>query len=571
MAKISLKLVTWNVGCTSREKVYEAIHDHRDEHQIGFLQEIHVQEKTAKKKCEFPQDGKYYYSQCSTHPYHAAIYARKEIDGKSVAAPGVPPLTPKSIEEKCVPKATKEDSDALKLADRETGFDESLVVEDMASRRLMKSDILERFHAVRLTIEGMGNLIAVSFHNFYKTTAGERQSCIKLFFNLMCRLAQIEKCLVIIGGDFNLEIRKWKKNIEQAFFGKVYVANMYQPTPDRENAIDTFAVVYPGSIAVAPVICELTKPIPDTTKKGFDHGLVTVRCTLKPGFCRLASELQLSASEIKVIYVDMKNLHELFKRCQNSDTITKLWHNAHQAIKLTNKMSEFLDIMKTTRRECDKIIDSLHSILQCMHHLFEEQMRVTEHKCIDALSESEETEEVRSDMTFAHKIYMCCQRPQYKQCTSCASDHIKRLCCRLQRMKNHRLNEYYMEKIHRQLRKYVRDHKRHLMRRKKEIQEHIHKTDRLLHKCPKDYRERVHLLKNKYRDDIDLFLCKLAADQREHLRRRKKHYIKKLHRLRKCARDHEKYQRCLKRMKKERQEHVNATDDLLTILSYMKL
>ena len=63
----------------------------------------------------------------------------------------------------------------------------------------------------------------------------------------MCRLAQVHECLVLVGGDFNLNMGDWKRDIERVFEDRVYVAETYQLTPHRrgKDLIDTFAVVYP--------------------------------------------------------------------------------------------------------------------------------------------------------------------------------------------------------------------------------------------------------------------------------------------------------------------------------------
>ena len=418
MAQIHLQLVTWNIGSKSRKQRYPVIREFnaKCEHDIGFLQEIGLIEENAEKKCEFSQGKEYHYSQCSTSVYHAAIHVRKEIDGKSVTPE--PPLTSESIASKCVPKRAP---NTPQLAVRRAGFDESLDV-DMIERRLMRSGITSRLHAVRLTIEDMASVIVVSFHSIRnrdgrgRADDQELQTYINLFFNLMCRLAQIENCSVIIGGDFNLEIQKWKEDVEQAFLGKVYVANVYQPAKDRDSIIDTFAVVYPKSKAAASVICELSLPTPDEKKEGFDHGLVTVSCTLIPGLHPLADKLQLPTLNKKRIHSNIDYLNAMYYQTSDTETELQAWQRADIAIKLIN----WLYIHLSGRKH-----DQINSILQHMYWSCEEHMRVIEGKLIDELSESKE---VRSDMDFAHTMHMRCQKPLYKECAKCGSDHIVRLC-----------------------------------------------------------------------------------------------------------------------------------------------
>ena len=259
----------------------------------------------------------------------------------------------------------------------------------------------------------------MSFHSINNTETGgvgvarkaEKQRYIKNFFNLMCRLAQIEECPVIIGGDFNLEIQKWKKDIERTFFGKVHVADVYQPAWDRDKIIDTFAVVYPGSIAATDRICELSTPIRYPKMKPFDHGPVIVSCTLKPGLHPLANELQLSLPNSKEVHSGIESIHEGFKHCQND---TELWLQANEAIKCVNRLPQYLDSKQQEH------VQTINRLLQRIYRLFEERMRVIEHKFIDELSESEE---VRSDMDFAHMMHMYCQKPQYGMCQMCYGSH----------------------------------------------------------------------------------------------------------------------------------------------------
>ena len=159
-----------------------------------------------------------------------------------------------------VPEGKKDREDALKKADKDAGFPDDIIVDNLSDRRLMRSDIPPRAFASKLKVSQNGTkieVIVVSFHSVYKDK--EKKRYIQLFFNLMCRLAQVHECLVLVGADFNLNVGDWKRDIEKSFKNRVKVAEKYQPTPrrDRQNIIDTFAVVYPPG---SKVKCTLSKP-----------------------------------------------------------------------------------------------------------------------------------------------------------------------------------------------------------------------------------------------------------------------------------------------------------------------
>ena len=132
MAQILCQLVTWNIGTKPVKPRYPVICEFtaRSKHHIGFLQEIHLIEENAEKKCKFLRGGNYHYSQCSSKPQHAAIHVRKENYEKSVCTCTPIPLFRYA---KYVPESEE--------ADRRAGFDESLVLDDMHSRRRISSNI----------------------------------------------------------------------------------------------------------------------------------------------------------------------------------------------------------------------------------------------------------------------------------------------------------------------------------------------------------------------------------------------------------------------------------------------
>ena len=162
---------------------------------------------------------------------------------------------------KLVPERETDREDALKKADKKAGFSDDIIVDDYKDRKLMRSDIPSRAFARKLEVSQNGTeitVIVVSFHSVYKDQNKKRY--IKLFFNLMCRLAQIHECLVLVGADFNLNVGDWKRDIEGSFEDQVKVAKTYQPTPRRgsRKIIDTFAVVYPPG--KRKVECTFSRP-----------------------------------------------------------------------------------------------------------------------------------------------------------------------------------------------------------------------------------------------------------------------------------------------------------------------
>ena len=120
-----------------------------------------------------------------------------------------------------MPEGETNKEDALAEADIQAGF-KGIIVSDSRDRRLIRSDIASRAFARKLEVPHNGTkieVIVVSFHSVYKVTDDEKRRYIKLFFNLMCRLAILHECLVLIGGDFNLPVGDWKQDIEEEFQG----------------------------------------------------------------------------------------------------------------------------------------------------------------------------------------------------------------------------------------------------------------------------------------------------------------------------------------------------------------
>ena len=188
-----------------------------------------------------------------------------------------------------VPEGATDEACALERADRKAGFADDIMVCDSNDRRLMRSDIPSRAFARKLEVTLNGKkapVIVVSFHSIYIRKSKERKRYIKFFFNLMCRLAHVQQCPVLIGGDFNLPVGDWRKDIEQRFEDQVSVAEIYLPTPrrsrpgrSRDNIIDTFAVVHPLGHTCplgGRVTCTLSEPValypfPDLEGDSSDH------------------------------------------------------------------------------------------------------------------------------------------------------------------------------------------------------------------------------------------------------------------------------------------------------------
>lgn len=114
------------------------------------------------------------------------------------------------------------------------------------------------------------SFILVSFHGEYNRTQGgagrlkdtEKYDKLKSFINEMIGLANHYKLVVIVGGNFNYEVVKWKTDIEDKYRHQVVVAPLYAGVPNRRHAkdvIDTFIAVYPDKNVVT---CKFDTPIP---------------------------------------------------------------------------------------------------------------------------------------------------------------------------------------------------------------------------------------------------------------------------------------------------------------------
>ena len=122
----------------------------------------------------------------------------------------------------------------------------------------------------------------VSYHGHHNEEKTQGQMAelrkigkIKEFFNEMLHVAETHKMTVIIGGDFNLPLQKWKSEVEDIVKGRIEVADEYKVGELREGkeVIDTFAVVYPPD-GVTYTRCKLGQPKPvnqDEALQAFDQ------------------------------------------------------------------------------------------------------------------------------------------------------------------------------------------------------------------------------------------------------------------------------------------------------------
>ena len=105
--------------------------------------------------------------------------------------------------------------------------------------------------------------ILISFHGGHNSLSdSKKQEQLEKFIVEMRKVANDYKLPVIVGGDFNIEVIKWKTEIEEKFAGKVVVAPLYAGAPNQRhghNVIDTFIAVYPDNNVVE---CKFDTPIP---------------------------------------------------------------------------------------------------------------------------------------------------------------------------------------------------------------------------------------------------------------------------------------------------------------------
>ena len=116
----------------------------------------------------------------------------------------------------------------------------------------------------------------VSYHGHHSGMNDENKMVkIKEFFSKMLEVAEIHKMTVVIGGDFNLAVEKWRDEVEKLCAGRIKVANAYKPGESRKLhgksiIIDTFAVVYPPK-GIPHTRCEMDTPVPVDQEEAVKH------------------------------------------------------------------------------------------------------------------------------------------------------------------------------------------------------------------------------------------------------------------------------------------------------------
>lgn len=284
---IELNLVTWNVngqstrGSQARRDfvISHVLRLERKLLDIAFFQEV-TNRKHAETKWGIT--GGYYSIHEERKGIYQAIWSHGEHTIREV-------INMEKEAHRLIPDRATDAPTALEDADRAAGFSEDLIIPDDKDRRLMRSDIPPRVHALKLLIRRKPRMeiIAVTFHSIYRYTY--RNHYILLFFNLMCRLADKHQCPVLIGGDFNLDVEKWKNYVEGKFKDRVNISDYYKPTPRRiwKERIDTFAIVhpYPASIHVHTCMYIAIFEGPPVATDPFppEDNQYELRCLLPPG------------------------------------------------------------------------------------------------------------------------------------------------------------------------------------------------------------------------------------------------------------------------------------------------
>ena len=115
---------------------------------------------------------------------------------------------------------------------------------ELDNRTFAREVIIE--HEYEQKYVGRASLIVVSTHIPHKESVEKKKAMIINLFEKMCSVANEKHKTVVVGGDFNLEISNWKKNVEKNSKKRVSIWN-YDPSPRRQGrgVIDTFAIVYP--------------------------------------------------------------------------------------------------------------------------------------------------------------------------------------------------------------------------------------------------------------------------------------------------------------------------------------
>ena len=105
--------------------------------------------------------------------------------------------------------------------------------------------------------------ILVSYHASNEGSSDRKREKLISFFKFMCDVADEYKKTIIVGGDFNLSVDKWKLDDEASLKGRVEVAKKYEMSNRRagKDLIDTFVVIYPKDKASAMQISLDSHPV----------------------------------------------------------------------------------------------------------------------------------------------------------------------------------------------------------------------------------------------------------------------------------------------------------------------
>ena len=127
-----------------------------------------------------------------------------------------------------------------------------------------------RYYGVQYVTDTQHQFLLISYHAHYKKS--NKKVLMKEFFTEMLQVAETHQMTVIIGGDFNYDVKEWKSEIEDMGGTRIKVADEYEVGKLREGkeVIDTFAVVYPPD-GITYTRCELMgKPRPVSLREAVD-------------------------------------------------------------------------------------------------------------------------------------------------------------------------------------------------------------------------------------------------------------------------------------------------------------
>ena len=187
------------------------------------------------------------------------------------------------------------------------------------------------------------SFILISYHGEYKCSKEEdvhgspsaaakdgKYDKLKSFISAMKDLAKHYNLVVIVGGNFNYKVIKWKTKIEKEFADQVVVAPLYAGVPNRRlshNVIDTFIAVYPDNPDNV-VTCKFGIPIPicmfPTT--GYIGENETKFLNYPNNDHPCCKVLYYNNKDLQTLKTNLEgdNLEELYKD-NNTDAVLPLW------------------------------------------------------------------------------------------------------------------------------------------------------------------------------------------------------------------------------------------------------